>query len=63
MRGSCIETPAVSQGLSQPAFTYSYYLDIGRIPRMVELFLKIQMDIQTLLTNVWNHLKKLVFWS
>ncbi len=58
MRGTCTEAPGVYQGPDQERFIYSYFLDIGRLPRVLQLLLKIQENVQTMLRNIWGHLKR-----
>jgi len=56
LRGTCTPAPPVMQG--EDPFIYSYYLDIGRLPRVLQLLIRIQETIQNLLGRVWEHLKR-----
>jgi len=57
-RGSCIEVTPIRQPEEPESFLYSYFLDIGRLPRVLELLLQIQENMLSILRNLWSYLKK-----
>ncbi len=56
-RGSCIPVTPIKQADGEP-FVYSFYTDIGRLPRILSILLQIQENLQTILRNLWQYLKK-----
>lgn len=59
-RGSCIEVTPIKQADDNELFLYSYFHDIGRLPRVLELLLQIQENILAIIRNLWSYLRKFV---
>lgn len=58
-RGSCIEVTPIKQQDEEP-FLYTYFNDVGRLPRVLELLLQIQENILGIIRNLWTYLRKYV---